>query len=121
MAGLEPISSSPFVRTVLAGLQRQLAKPKAKKEPVTVKMLAAMVQSSDGLLADLRLTSMALLAFSAFLCCDELIKLHAWDVSFAAEHVSISLPKSKTDQYRDGATVIAARLGNQTYPVAMLE
>ena len=88
---------------------------------MTVEMLVAMVQSSNGSLADLRLISMTLLAFSAFLRCDELMKLHAWDVSFAAEHVSISLPKSETDQYRDGATVIVAWSGNQTYPVAILE
>ena len=121
MAGLEPISSSPFVRTVLAGLQRQLAKPKTKKEPITVEMLAAMVQSSDGSLADLRLMAMALLAFSAFLRCDELFKLRVCDVSFAAGHMSVSLPKSKTDQYREGATVVVARSGIQTCPVAMLE
>ena len=121
MAGLQPISGSPFVRTVLAGLQRQLAKPITKKEPVTVAMLAAMVQSSDGSLADLRLMAMALLAFSAFLRCDELIKLRVCDVTFAAEHMAISLPKSKTDQYREGSTVMVARSGTQICPVAMLE
>ena len=32
MAGLKPIFSSPFVCTVLARLQRQLTKPKTKKD-----------------------------------------------------------------------------------------
>ena len=31
MAGLQPISSSPVVRAVLGGLQRQLAKPKIQE------------------------------------------------------------------------------------------
>ena len=86
---MQPISSSPFVRTVLAGLQRQLTKPKAKKDPIT---------SSDGSLADLWLMALALLAFATFLRCDDLIKLHACNVSFAAEHMAISMRKSKTDR-----------------------
>ena len=109
MAGLQRISCSRFVRTVLARLQRQLAKPKTKKRPVTVEMLAAMVKSSNESLSDLRLMAMILLSFSAFLLCDELIKLRVCDVSFAAEHMSISLPMSKSDQYREGSTVIVAR------------
>ena len=121
MAGLQPISSSPFLRSVLAGLQRQLARPIVKKEPITVEILAAMVNSSDGSLTDLRLVSMALLAFSAFLRCDELIKLRVCDVSFAAGSMTINLPKSKTDQFRDGSAVVVARSGTQTCPVAMLE
>ena len=121
MAGLQPISGSPFVSAVLSGLQRQLAKPKTKKEPITSDMLSAMVKSCDGSLSDLRLMAMALLAFAAFLRCDELINLRACDVSFAAGHMAISLPKSKTDQYRDGATVMVARSGTSTCPVAMLE
>ena len=66
MAGLQPITSFPFVHSVQAGLQRQLAKPKVKKEPVSVEMLTALVQSLDGSLLDLRLVTMALLAFAAF-------------------------------------------------------
>lgn len=59
LAGIAPISSAPFVRTVLAGLQRQLAKPKQKKEPVTVDTLSAMIQSAGSSLTDVRLLTMA--------------------------------------------------------------
>ena len=92
MTALQPLSSSQFVHTVLAGLQRQLAKPKAKKEPITVEMLTPMVQSSDGSLPNLRLMAMSLLAL-ALLRCDELIKLCTCDVSFAAEHIDYKLAK----------------------------
>ena len=40
LTGLKPVSSFPFVRAVLAGLQRQLAKPKEKEEPISVEMLS---------------------------------------------------------------------------------
>ena len=64
---------------------------------------------------------MALLAFSAFLLCDELIKIRACDMNFNACSMSIKLPRSKTNKYRDGDSVLVACSGIQTYPVAMLE
>ena len=64
---------------------------------------------------------MALLAFSAFLHCDEVIKLQVFDVSFATGSMIINLPKSKTDQFRGGSAVVMARLATQICPVAMLE
>lgn len=121
LAGLRPVSSFPFVQVVLSGLQRTLAKPKKKKEPVTVEMLAALVQSSDGSLADLRLIAMAILAFAAFLRCDELVKLRCCDVLFNPSGLSINLPRSKTDQYREGSSVLIAPSGTSTCPVAMLK
>ena len=42
-------------------------------------------------------------------------------MSFAAEHMVIALTKSKTDQYRDGSTVMVERSGTTTFPVALLE
>lgn len=45
IAGRKPIASPPIVRATLAGLQRILAKPKVKKEPVTVDILQKLVSS----------------------------------------------------------------------------
>ena len=42
-------------------------------------------------------------------------------MKFTADVVSISLPRGKTDQYREGATVLVAQSGIQACPVAMLE
>ena len=42
LSGLTPINESSFVRAMMEGLKRMLAKPKIKKEPVTVGMLSAM-------------------------------------------------------------------------------
>ena len=74
--GLPSVTESPFVRATLAGLQRKLAKPKTKKEPMTQEMLARMVDSlsHDPSLSDISLVASALLAFAAFLRYDELAK-----------------------------------------------
>ena len=39
LAGTEPVSQSPLIRAVSEGLQWSLARPKKRKEPVTLKML----------------------------------------------------------------------------------
>ena len=45
ISGLQQISESPFVLATLSGLQRKLAKPKVRKEPVTVNILSSLVDS----------------------------------------------------------------------------
>ena len=109
LADHQPVSPSPF--------------SKVRKEPVTVGMLRDMVDNL-GLspkLSDIRLVAVALLAFSAFLCFDELSKLRCCDLSFADAVLSVHVSSSKTDQFRQGDTVVIARTGNITCPVAMLD
>lgn len=123
LAGHQPVSSSPFIRATLAGLQRQLARPKVRKEPVTVEMLSSMVESLGPApkLSDIRLVAGALLAFAAFLRFDELAKLRCCDITLTDSAMSVHITSSKTDQYRQGDTVLVARTGHSTCPVAMLE
>ena len=58
----------------MAGLKRSLAKPKVRKEPVTVDMLAALVDtlSDSPSVSDVRLAASCLLSFAAFLRFNEL-------------------------------------------------
>ena len=123
LAGYPAVSGSPFVRIVLEGLQRKLAKPKVRKEPVTSDMMSAMVNSLGAApsLTDVRLVAACLLAFSAFLRYDELAKLRCCDITFSHTRMSIHILSSKTDQYRQGDSVLVGRTGSSTCPVAMLE
>ena len=105
LSGEPPIGASPFIQATLAGLQRQLTKPKVRKEPVTAPMLAALVDSlgTSPSLTDVRLA--ALLSFAAFLRYDELAKLRCCDLEFSEQSLSVKIRSSKTDQYRQGDTV----------------
>ena len=111
ISGLEPTAQSPLVRATLAGLRRRLAKPKAKKEPITVEMLAALVQSlgSPPSLSELRLAASCLLAFAAFLRYDEMARLRCCDIAILDAAMRVRILSSKTDQYRQGDTVLVAR------------
>ena len=123
LAGLPPISSSAFVRATLAGLQRKLAKPKVKKEPITASMLTTLVESlgTAPTLSDVRLAAGALLSFAAFLRYNELSGLRCCDIQFTEQHMTVHITSSKTDQYRQGDSVVVARTRTITCPVAMME
>ncbi|KAL5506093.1 hypothetical protein EMCRGX_G007664 [Ephydatia muelleri] len=56
-----------------------------------------------------------------FMRCDELVKLKCADVIFNAEGMGVKIESSKTDQYRDGASVVIAHTGHVTCPVGMME
>ena len=122
-AGLSSPLVDPFVKAILAGLQRSLAKPTVKKEPVTVDMLEAIVKDADksGSLMDLRLATACLLAFSGFLWFSELICLRPCDFEISQEMMKIKILQSKIDQLRQGDELVIARTANCTCPVAMLE
>ena len=122
-AGLASPPSHPFVKATLEGLQRSLAKPVVKKEPITLEILDAMVHDANksGSLSDLRLVTACLLSFAGFLRFDEMINLRPCDFTFSEEMLKIHIVRSKTDQLRQGNEVLVARTNTNTCPVAMLE
>ena len=122
-AGLVPPLADPFVKATLEGLQRSLAKPVIKKEPITVETLEAIVKDAErsGTLGDLRLATACLLGFSGFLRFSELINLRPCDFKISDEMMTIKIRHSKTDQWRQGDEVLVARTANRTCPVAMIE
>ena len=122
-SGLAGPSSHPFVKATVEGLQRQLARPVKKKEPVTVEMLEAMVNDaeSSGTLSDLRLVTACLLAFSGFLRSSELVELRPCDCSADAQMLKINIAKSKNDQLRQGSELLISRTSTSMCPVATLE
>ena len=61
-----------------------------------------------------------LLAFSGFLHFNELCHIKCTDIHFTQDYVKLIIPKSKTDQYRQGNEVLIAKTGNNTCPYAML-
>ena len=123
LSGLPSPTKAPFVQVVQEGLKRSFARPVKKKEPFTVEMLRAIATDATeaNSLADIRLAAACLLAFAGFLRYDEVSNIRPCDVKFDADHISISIPRSKSDQLCQGDQVVIARLKSVTCPVAMLE
>ena len=111
------------VKLLLQGLQRQLARPIRKKKPITVDMLTSIVADAEqsGSLADLRLATACLISYAGFLRFDELIQIKAQEIQIYPNSAVISIPRSKTDQLRNGAEVVITRTGSQLCPVRSLE
>ena len=123
MAGLPSPTSDPFVRTVLEGLKRVLAKPTTKKAPFTAEMLKRITEDalSDNSLASIRLATMCLIGFAAFLRYSGLANIRLSDIQLYPGRLKIRIAESKTDQLRQGDEVVIARAGSPQCPVAMLE
>ena len=87
------------IKVVLSGLQRDLAKLKVKKEPVTLDMLRKMAETAGTApsLTDSRLLAIALLAFAAFLRFSEIVNLCCNDIVFHPGHFFKCI-KDKTGQ-----------------------
>ena len=90
---------------------------------MAVPVLADMVEdaNSSPTLANLRITTISLLAFTGFLRCDEAMHIGACNVEITQERARLSLPCSKTDPFRQRSEVLVARKGTSTCSVAMLE
>jgi len=99
MANCHSPTKSHFVKTVLQGLQRNLAKPVTKKRPVTAEMLNIIVDNAEesGSLTDCWLATVCVVSYAAFLRFDELVNIKAVDITFYDDHMSINIPGSKTD------------------------
>ena len=117
MDGLPSVGDAPLVQVTLAGLRSELVQPKMCKEPVTADMLRAMVDLVG------QEPSQTVSTMPGGICwhCDELFKLQCSDIAFGTESMTINITSSKTDQYRKGSTLVIARTGTPTYPVAMME
>ena len=123
LAGLDSPAQSPLVQTTLEGLRRLLARPVLKKNPVSVDILADLVEDSfkHPTLSNVHLTAACLLAFSGFLRSDELISLRPCDIKISSNMMTVTIRHSKTDQLRKGDEVLIARTSTCTCPVTMLE
>ena len=125
--GWATVSGLSLVQAALAEhrrLRRILAQPKVRKEPVTAEMLKAMVDAAgpEPSLSEIRLLAVCLLVFAGFLRCEELLKLVCADVQFNQEGLVLSIKSSKTDQFREGASLVwQLRTGASTCPVEMME
>ena len=114
VAGYPNPTNNNMVHTVLEGAKRLITTPSQRKEPITPEVLLKILHHLQGSKKTLTLTArrmmaLILLAYSAFLRCEEALTLRRSHIRIHTTHMDIYIPSSKTDQYREGRSVLVAR------------
>ena len=112
MAGVLSSTSDPLVCYTMEGLRRILAKP-VQKKPLLSRDAPGHCKKDNNSLANIWLATVCLLAFAGFLRYDEVANIRPCVLQINSTCVTIRIPKSKTDQLRQGNDVVLLRL-NQT-------
>ena len=129
MAGLSKTSDHPLVSLMVSASQRLLGRPKVKEDPVTPKMLKALVESKitdkSPSISDRRSVALCLIGYAGFFRFSELSQKKACDVKSPPpprpSYLPFFLESSKTDQFRDEAWIVIGRSDLPTSPVSALE
>ena len=112
-----------MVKQLLKACKRILVTcPKNRKTPLTTSRVKDIVlQFGNGNPSELQIAYHIALGFTAFLRWDDLKDLRRCHLQMTSEHMSITLPKRKTDQFREGSVILVARTGSRTCPVSLTE
>ena len=118
-AGLHTPTDHPFTKLAYDGAIRSSNYTGTKKkEPFTATMLRALVDAdrfTDYMY--FRFVIICSLGFTSFMRLDEILHVKIEHIQFHQDHLTINLPKSKTDQTREGNIIYLAELGTKYCPV----
>lgn len=109
-------------RNIVEAAKRDKGKPITKKTPVTNVMIKEIIDKygKPGCsLKDIRIATMCTLAFAGFLRYDEFSNVLVKHLVFHDRHMTIFIPKSKTDIYREGNIVYIGRSHTEYCPVEL--
>jgi len=120
-AGVDSPTLHPTVIAVKEGAVRLATQPIVnRKEPLDAQHLKHLAAETNQDLLQLRNFIMFILAFSGFLRSSELCVIRSRDVQFNEGYITISIEKSKTDQLREGRSVVIAESSSITCPCSLL-
>ena len=124
MGGLtESPTDHPLVKMTLDGAKRSLSKPIKPKEQLPLGLIQdiALRFSSDSALSVIRFLFILFVGYAGFLRADEILKMKVCDVKIHADHMLVSVPERKNDQYRQGHIMVVIRSNKVTCPVCITE
>ena len=108
-----------LVKMTLDGAKHSLSKPIKPKEPLPLIQDIALRFSSDNALSVIRFLFILLVGYPGFLRADEILKMKVCDVKIHADHMLVSVPERKNDQYRQGHVIPVIRSNKVTCPVCI--
>ena len=124
LAGLSSPTDSPMVKTALQGFKRLHSSPTVRKHPISSDILKKLMASHGHVhatLADLRILFISFISYSGFLRFDDLKKICRKNCTFTSDRLTIHIPSSKSDQFRQGSDIVIARSFKETCHVHVAE
>ena len=120
-AGLPDPTASEAVKAVMAGIRRDVGRQPDKKEPATLEMVKAMIDTLDlGTVKGQRDRALLLVGFAGAFRRSELVGLDVCDLRRDPDRLRITVQRSKTDQEAEGQTKTIPVIGGDLCPVAAL-
>lgn len=117
---------SPIVQQIVLSHRRSLHKPPVQKEPLSLEQVKIIVQefaSPDSSLIQLRTACYITLQFSLLFRHDEMAQIKANHLELLPNDLGLSIfiPRSKTDCFRDGDKTYLSTTGKDYCPVRILQ
>lgn len=105
LAGYPNPVEDKLVRMVMAGIRRTKGIAQKGKDPLSPQLLRKMLEIAPADLRGFRDRALLLVGFAGAFRRSELVGLRREDVSFTAEGLAVTIPKSKTDQSGEGQII----------------
>ncbi|XP_063952499.1 uncharacterized protein LOC135153528 [Lytechinus pictus] len=123
MIGASDPTENYFVKNLMESAKRQSSKPIVKKDIVTSEQIIELCEKYKGSKAIVVWRDLAyiVLSYSGFLRSDEVLSLKGADIEFQDDFMLIHIRKSKTDQYRQGNSVVISMGQTSACPVSVLK
>ena len=112
-------TDSKIVEHILESAKRIIAKPKIKKEALSVDILMSIYLRLYRFkhLKKQRIICACLLGFSGFMRSSEILSVKISDIVFDQNFIAVFIESSKSDKFRDGSWIMIAKTGTQLCPV----
>src|SRR4051812_22258606 len=115
--GLRDPTASELVRLTMRGIRRQCARPQRQVAALIAADVLAIVTSLGQSAKDLRDAAILLVGFAGAFRRSELSAIDRRDVDIGPADMTITIPRSKTDQERRGRKISIARSSGRGCPV----
>ena len=120
VVGLPSPTDSPLTKLAYEGALRMCGGERVRKDAMpldTLKEVITKYCSGSSTLMDLRFITVCLIGFAGFMRIEELLSTQLKNVTISPDHLKIFLPRSKSDQHRQGNEVLIAKTGTKFCPV----
>lgn len=120
--GYDDPTQNSLLNILIDGAKRLNSRALIKKDPITVEILIMLKkvctpESGTINLLNLRTIVFSILSFTGFMRFNEVSNLRRCDLNFYDTHMSVFIEKSKTDQLREGRTLVIAKIDSDLCPV----